>query len=75
MPERIYTSSVDGKLEALEETPFPKEDDLQALIAKHPELSTANRSVPETRGAGSSSPARRASLRRLVRPPDGQSIT
>ena len=38
MPERIYTSSGDGKLEALEETPFPKEDDLQALIAKHPEL-------------------------------------
>ena len=38
MPERIYTSSGGGKLEALEETPFPKEDDLQALIAKHPEL-------------------------------------
>ena len=38
MPERIYTSSGDGKLEALEETPFPKEDELQALIAEHPEL-------------------------------------
>ena len=38
MPERIYTSSGDGKLEALEETPFFKEDELQALIAEHPEL-------------------------------------
>ena len=38
MPERIYTSAGDGKLEALEETPFPKEDELQALIAEHPEL-------------------------------------
>ena len=38
MPERIYTSAGDGKLEALEETPFPTEDELQALIAEHPEL-------------------------------------
>ena len=38
MPERIYTSSGDGTLEALEETPFPTEDELQALIAEHPEL-------------------------------------
>ena len=38
MPERIYTSTGDGKLEALEETPFPTEDALQALIAEHPEL-------------------------------------
>ena len=37
MPERIYTSSGDGALEALEETPFPTEDELQALIAEHPE--------------------------------------
>ena len=36
--ERIYTSAGDGKLEALEETPFPTEDELQALIAEHPEL-------------------------------------
>ena len=38
MPERIYTSAEDGALEALEETPFSTEDELQALIAEHPEL-------------------------------------
>ena len=38
MPERIYTSAKDGALEALEETPFSTEDELQALIAEHPEL-------------------------------------
>ena len=31
--------------------------------------------VPETRAGGSSSPARRASLRRRVKPPGGRSIT
>ena len=38
MPERIYISADDGELEALEETPFSSEDELQALIAEHPEL-------------------------------------
>lgn len=38
MPERIYTSTEDGKLKALDETPFSTEDELQALIAEHPEL-------------------------------------
>ena len=38
MPERIYTSAGDGKPEALNETPFPTEDELQALIAEHPQL-------------------------------------
>ena len=38
MPERIYTASPSGTLEALEETPFSTEDELQALIAEHPEL-------------------------------------
>ena len=38
MPERIYTSADDGRLEALEETPFSSEDEIQALIAEHPEL-------------------------------------
>ena len=38
MPERICTSSGDGKLDALEGMPFPQEDELQALIAEHPEL-------------------------------------
>lgn len=38
MAERIYTSTAQGKLESLEETPFSSEDELQALIAEHPEL-------------------------------------
>ena len=38
MPERIYTSAEDGKLEALDETPFSTEVELQALIGEHPEL-------------------------------------
>ena len=38
MPERIYTTAKAGSLEALEETPFSSEDELQALIAEHPEL-------------------------------------
>ena len=37
MAERIFTV-VDGELEALEEQPFSREDDLQVLIAEHPEL-------------------------------------
>ena len=38
MPERIYTSAEDGVLVALEETPFSTENELQVLIAEHPEL-------------------------------------
>jgi len=38
MSERIYSQSEDGTLEPLEESPFNPEDDLQALIADHPEL-------------------------------------
>ncbi len=38
MPERIYTSSSDGRLEPLEETLFSSEDELQTLLAEHPEL-------------------------------------
>ena len=38
MPERIYTSTKDGPLEALEETPFSSEHEFQVLIAEHPEL-------------------------------------
>ena len=38
VPERIYRSAKAGSLEALEETPFANEDDLQALIAEPPEL-------------------------------------
>jgi len=38
VPERIYTWSGERVLEALEETAFAAEDELQALIAEHPEL-------------------------------------
>ncbi len=38
MPERIYTSTEEGTLKALNETSFSTEDELQKLIAKHPEL-------------------------------------
>lgn len=38
MPERIYTSADDGELETLEETSFSNEDELQVLVAEHPEL-------------------------------------
>ena len=38
MPERIYISSSNGRLEPLEETLFSSEDELQALLAEHPEL-------------------------------------
>ena len=38
MAERIYTRAERGRLEPLEERPFSTEDELQALIAEHPEL-------------------------------------
>ena len=38
MAERIYTRGEEGGLESLEEEPFATEDELQALIAEHPEL-------------------------------------
>ena len=38
MPERIYTWTQERPLEALEEAAFATEDELQALIAGHPEL-------------------------------------
>ena len=38
MTERIYTRGERGGLEPLEEEPFSTEDELQALIAEHPEL-------------------------------------
>ena len=38
MPERIYASGKPGMLVPLEETSFSKEDELQTLIADHPEL-------------------------------------
>ena len=38
MAERIYTRDQQGRLEPLEGERFGKEDELQALIAEHPEL-------------------------------------
>ncbi len=38
MSERIYIRVKDGGLEPLEEERFSSEDDLQVLIAQHPEL-------------------------------------
>ena len=38
MSERIYTRGEQGRLEPLEEEPFSTEDELQSLIAEHPEL-------------------------------------
>ena len=38
MAERIYIRGKRGRLEPLEEEPFSTEDELQALIAEHPEL-------------------------------------
>ena len=38
MAERIYIRSDGGGIEPLEEEPFSTEDELQALIAEHPEL-------------------------------------
>ncbi len=38
MPERIYNVNNDGELEPMVEQPFALEDDLQELLAKHPEL-------------------------------------
>ena len=38
MSERIYTMDESGRLEPLNEEPFSTEDDLQSLIAQHPEL-------------------------------------
>ena len=38
MAERIYTRGERGGLEPLEEEPFSTEDELQVLIAEHPEL-------------------------------------
>ena len=74
VPERVYPSAGDGSLEAFDETLFPTEDELEALIAETRNLSTASRAVPETRAAGSSSPARSAALRRWVKAPGGRSI-
>ena len=47
MPERIYTSADDGKIEALEETPFSSEDEFEALIAEYPELLDGEQIRPE----------------------------
>ncbi len=36
--EKIYTSNSEGQLSPLEASPFTLEEELQVLIAEHPEL-------------------------------------
>ena len=77
MPERICTSSGDGKLDALDGMAFPKEDELQALIAEHPELldgehirpGDARRWILVTREKGIAPPAARVSCELPLRLP------
>ena len=38
MAERIYVMTTNKSIEPLEETAFDTEDELQRLIAEHPEL-------------------------------------
>lgn len=47
MAERIYTMGEQGQLEPLEEQPFKAEDDLQKLIAEHPELLDGEQMRPD----------------------------
>ena len=47
MAERIYIKNKQGELDSLEETPFALEDDLQALLAEHPELIDGERIRPD----------------------------
>lgn len=47
MTERIYLRTTDENVEPLEETAFDLEDDLQKLIAEHPELLDGEQMRPE----------------------------
>ena len=47
MAERIYTRDQHGRLEPLEGERFAKEDELQALIAEHPELLDGTQMRPD----------------------------
>lgn len=47
MAERIYTRDEQGKLEPLGEADFSSEDDLQVLLAEHPELIDGERIRPD----------------------------
>lgn len=47
MAERIYTRSPEGGLEPLEAEPFSTEDELQELIANHPELLDSEQVRPD----------------------------
>lgn len=47
MTERIYTKGKHGDLEPLEEEPFSSEDELQSLIAEHPELLDGEQICPD----------------------------
>ena len=47
MTERIYTRDQQGRLEPLEEERFSTEDELQALIAEHPEVLDGEQMRPD----------------------------
>ena len=47
MTERIYTRDQQGQLEPLEEEHFAKEEELQALIAEHPEVLDGTQMRPD----------------------------
>ena len=47
MAERIYIRGEGGKLEPLQEEPFSTEDELQALLAEHPELLDGEQMQPD----------------------------
>ena len=47
MAQRIYTKGLTGGLQPLEEEPFSTEDELQGLIAKHPELLDGEQIQPD----------------------------
>ena len=48
MGEKIYVMDGEGSLEALEETPFELEEQLQSLIATHPELLAGEQINPDS---------------------------
>ena len=48
MPERIYNVNPDGGLEPMVEQPFVREDDLQELLAKYPDLLDGEQVRPDS---------------------------
>ena len=48
MPERIYNVNPDGGLEPMVEQPFVREEDLQELLAKYPDLLDGEQVRPDS---------------------------